>query len=216
MTETKTSQRGNGFKDLLGKRFARLTVISHAGRVKRKTRWLCVCECGNEIETTADSLQRGDAKSCGCLHREAVGTAARTHGRSGTPEHSIWKAMIRRCYNQNVKEYFRYGGRGIVVCERWRSFENFLADMGERPSAEHSIDRKDNNGNYEPGNCRWATRKQQGRNKRNNYLLTVNGVTKTLPEWAEITGKPYVLLQQRFLKGWPHERIVNEPSRASY
>jgi hypothetical protein len=115
--------------------------------------------------------------------------SARTHGKTNTTEFTIWKNMLARCHNANNKDFKNYGGRGIVVCDQWRgSFEMFLADVGPRPSAQHSIDRIDNNSNYEPGNCRWATRIEQGCNKRNNVMVTIDGSEKTISQWARHYG----------------------------
>ena len=118
------------------------------------------------------------------------------------PEYRAWSSMLNRCENRNNRAYERYGARGIGVCERWRSFRNFFQDMGERPSTDHSIDRIDNNGNYEPTNCRWATRLEQGRNKRNSRLVELDGITKPLPEWAEEYGLDVELVRARLRRGW--------------
>lgn len=126
-----------------------------------------------------------------------------------TPEWRTWSAMRERCNTPSCRNYPDYGGRGISVCDRWDVFENFLADMGFRPSDNHSIDRIDPNGNYEPSNCRWATRKQQGRNKRNNRLLTVDGMTRTIAEWSELHGVKAGTINARVSRyGWSHSAAV--------
>lgn len=113
----------------------------------------------------------------------------RIHGKTNTPEFEVWTGMHTRCYNAKRKEFKDYGARGIVICDRWRdSFENFLADMGSRPSDEHSIERKDNDGNYQPSNCKWATRAEQGMNKRNNVKVAIDGIERTLSEWCRLNG----------------------------
>ncbi len=131
------------------------------------------------------------------------------HGMRRTRIYRIWSAMKNRCFNPKNKDYPRYGGRGIAVCERWLKFENFLADMGERPLSM-SIDRIDNDGNYEPGNCRWATRMEQQNNQRKNRFFVLNGVTKTLSEWASCLGINRNTLQTRFQRGWPAERALSK------
>jgi hypothetical protein len=139
-----------------------------------------------------------------------------TGGRKGRPssEYLAWSNMISRCENPKHKSFPGYGGRGISVCGQWRkSFAKFLADMGARPSTDHSLDRIDNNGNYCPENCRWATRRQQHRNKRNNRILTHDGRSLSVPEWAEKIGVSKVTIALRLLRGWPTEKILTTPPR---
>jgi hypothetical protein len=186
--------------------FGRLTVLSReANSWRREARWLCICTCGKQTIVPGRLLRSGNTRSCGCLHRK--------HGKSETPEFIAWLSLIARCYNPNDKGFRFYGGRGITVCDRWlESFLNFLADMGERPGPSYSIDRfPDNDGNYEPGNCRWATRQQQCRNRRSNRLLTCDGQTRTLAEWVEITGLSSSLIRQRIASGWTIERTLSTP-----
>lgn len=130
------------------------------------------------------------------------------HGLHGTPTYKVWRAMRKRCNQPSLDSYERYGGRGVRVCERWASFQCFLEDMGEKPSPSHSIDRIDNNGNYEPNNCRWATCEEQARNRSNSIKLELNGISKTLPEWSEATGIKYITLYYRYRKGWSVEKIL--------
>lgn len=130
------------------------------------------------------------------------------------PVHSVWRSMKNRCYSEKCRAYARYGGRGIVICERWlgeNGYKNFESDMGPRPSLQHTIERVNNNGNYEPGNCKWASRAQQQRNRRNNVMLTINGKTQCLKDWAIETGICYKTLQGRVKLGWPESRWLEVP-----
>jgi hypothetical protein len=132
---------------------------------------------------------------------------------TNSPEFSSWKSLKERCMNETSKDYPRYGGRGIKVCERWQKFENFYADMGPRPSPEHTIDRKDNNGPYEPRNCRWATLEEQGNNKRNNVRLSFGGATKTVAQWSREIGIPYDVIHHRLRSGWSVDAALTRPVR---
>ena len=198
-----------------GDRYGRLEVVRELAPSK-KNRWVtCRCDCGSESTVNLYKLVSGHTRSCGCLHREEMAVLFATHGRSGTSKYKIWQDIIRRCYDSERKAYYYYGGRGIKVCDRWRqSFENFFADMGNRPSAKHSIDRTDNEGDYCPENCRWATRQQQARNVRSNHLITANGEAKPICEWAEITGLwPSTILRRIQSYGWSEEEAVLTPRR---
>lgn len=200
--------------DLTGKRVGRLTVLSYSGRVNGFARWLCRCDCGTERLFWRTQLCPGRTQSCGCLRVESFVARNTKHGACDTPEYDAWKNMLARCYNKNGQEYRNYGGRGIVVCDRWReSFENFLADMGKRPGPKYSVERRKTNGNYSPENCYWATWREQSRNKRNNRLLTWAGETMTVTDWAERLGVSPGTIRSRIRYGWPVERIFTEPFR---
>jgi hypothetical protein len=191
--------------DMLGRRFGRLTVTRRDGTNHHNfAMWACLCDCGETTRVSTGALIKGNTKSCGCLARDTTGNRARTHGMSKTPEYRVWSLMRDRCSNPNNKKFADYGGRGIAVHATWQtSFEAFFADMGKRPFPRAEIERINNNGNYEPGNCRWATRQEQTRNKRNNHLLTFNGRTQTIAAWAGETGIPARTIRKRVVEfGW--------------
>jgi len=159
--------------DLIGQRFGRLIVIELFDRNAKRTLWKCKCDCGNEKVIDSGSIVSGHTKSCGCFRRDVK----MTHGMHKSPEYKTWVQMRCRCSNKNTPYYMYYGERGIKVCDRWdNSFEDFYKDMGDRPSKYHSIERKNNNGNYEPDNCIWATREEQMRNTRTRRT-SATGIT---------------------------------------
>ena len=221
MVEPQPIPTREGFKDLSGLRFGWLVVLAYLGTVGGRTGkahqlWLCRCDCGQQSKVRANNLLNGHTVSCGCLHKKIVAEGANTkHGCSRTPEWYIWESMKQRCANPKTKAYPNYGGRGIKVCERWlHSFENFLADMGPRPSPQHSIDRyPDNNGDYCPENCRWATRIEQGANTSTTMLITIRGETLSLGQWAERAGVDKRLIWERLERGWEASRAVFQPAR---
>ena len=192
-----------GTEDLTGKRFGRLVAIKNVGKNKHgRPLWECICDCGKVMVVNSNAIKRGNTKSCGCLNVEKRGSSNRTHGMSRTKTYISWTAMKARCYDKSNKAYNRYGGRGIVICDRWlNSFENFLNDMGERPFRGATVERIDNAGSYSPDNCKWAGLTEQGRNKRNNKLITVNGETKTQSEWSQITGISQQEIYRRLKSG---------------
>ena len=154
------------FMDLTGHKYGRLTVLDRSKNISKIVAWRCLCSCGTKTIVKALCLRSGGTKSCGCLGREIRKLSKTTHGMVGSAEYTTWCALKSRCNTKTDKRFHDYGGRGIKVCDGWLKFEGFYADMGDKPSPNHSIDRIDNDGNYEPGNCRWATTEQQSRNKR--------------------------------------------------
>jgi hypothetical protein len=189
-----TTRRRATLKDETGNRYGRLTVIEQAPppehlKCQDSAYWRCHCECGNIVVVLGASLRKGNTASCGCLQRAAAASAATTHGMYKSAEYRSWQGMKARCHDPANKAYFNYGARGVAVCDRWRnSFAAFLEDMGPKPSPTHSLDRIDNNGDYSPDNCRWATREQQQNNLRTNRMLTYNGKTQSLSRWAKELG----------------------------
>lgn len=180
---------------------SRLTLIRVLDERRFRQRvGLYKCECGNTKEIVMASIRSGLTKSCGCLRKELGGSLPK-HGLTNTKVYRTWRGMKTRCYSPKDRAYEDYGARGISVCDRWlRSFENFLEDMGEPPTDKHSIDRIDVNGNYEPSNCRWATRSEQQRNKRNSRVFTINGETRCLAEWCEVYSVNYATVLSRLKK----------------
>lgn len=200
-------------KDIAGQQFGRLIVLAFSQMTRKRARWKCLCECGKECVVDGTKLRTGHTQSCGCYQIDKMIALKTTHQSIHLPEYHAWSAMNQRCTNENYEHYASYGGRGISVCERWRdSFENFYADMGPRPSRKHSLDRYPNqNGNYEPDNCRWATVKEQSRNRRSNHMLEWNGKSQCITEWAEETGIAYGTIQERLHLGWSIEDAITIP-----
>lgn len=196
--------------DITGQKFDKLTAL----HVTNKTRpaggaylWLCECECGKRIHAESNRLRAGRVRSCGCLVRGQPSPRRKLVSTRET-EYNIWRSMRARCNNPRQKYYPSYGGRGIRVCARWeQDFNNFITDMGRRPSSAHSIDRINNNGNYEPDNCRWATASEQRSNRRDSRLVEWEGERRTLTQWAAVLGIKFQTLYYRLrLSGWTVER----------
>ena len=198
--------------DLSGQRFGRLVVcdIAERGGAGVAVKWRCLCDCGNTAVIASNNIKKGQ-QSCGCFARDESSRRATTHSRSKSPVYITWRAMINRCTNPNSDGFPQYGGRGIKVCDRWAKFENFLADMGDRPGG-CTIDRIDVNGDYTPNNCRWAVADTQNNNRRNTLHLTHNGVTKPLQHWArEIGMAPRTLRSRIFVQGWSVDSAITKP-----
>lgn len=196
---------------MIGARFGRLVVIADAGMMRGSRHWRCLCDCGTSHIANQSNLKSGKIKSCGCLHRDNLRKKNMSHGMTRTSEYRIWADMIKRCYNRKHPSYYHYGGRGIAVCDEWKTFSGFISDMGFRPSREYSLDRIENNTGYSPANCRWATRAEQSNNKRTTIKLTAYGQSKTAKEWAEITGLNQKLITERKRRGWTDEAAVSMP-----
>lgn len=180
------------------------TITAAAGGPSGDPFWICFCRlCGTERRVRGISIRSGVSVSCGCVK-------SATHGMSKSTEYQIWRGMLGRCYLKCSPSYRNYGGRGITVCDRWRnSFEAFIEDVGDRPSPVHQLDRwPDNDGNYEPGNVRWATKIQNCRNTRINLWLTIGGVTKTLAEWSEVSGLDNATITGRIRRGWANSSLL--------
>lgn len=203
--------------DLTGEKIGRLLVIRKAKPNRHgQSRWFCRCECGKSKTVLQARLKKKSTKSCGCLRIEDAKDRMTTHGYARSPTYSSWGSMIQRCKNESLEGYKDYGARGITVCERWQGengFANFLSDMGPRPSKSHTIDRKDNDGPYSPDNCRWATRHQQSRNRRDNRFIEFNGERMCLNDWAKKTGLWRLTISLRLKRGWSIERALTTPSR---
>lgn len=211
----------SGRIDRTGQRFGRL-VVSRLVEVGKNWVgvWECVCDCGQVVKVRSSNLTSGQIKSCGCLKREATIRRNTSHGLSGgektpTKLYRIWLGMRRRCFSVRSDDYPHYGGRGITVCGEWADYAAFHAwAMASGYQSGRSIERNDVDGNYEPSNCRWATRREQALNKRNSRRITYNGQTLTTAEWAEATGIPHTALRMRLHRGWSVEKALTEPVEA--
>lgn len=213
--EIQPEKRNHNFRDLTGMVFNRFTVVEFEGVKKGQGRWLCRCECGAVASVTSARLKNGHTKSCGCWSHKFVAQSRTTHGQTGTRLYRIWVQIINRCTNARTPAYPDYGGRGITICDRWRSsFEAFAEDMGQPTSSAHTIDRIDNDSGYSMENCRWATKHEQARNTRGNTLITFNGETHCISEWADIVGIHQDVIGERIRRrGWSVERALTTPPR---
>jgi hypothetical protein len=194
-------------EDITGKKFGRLTVL-HIGTPTKsgKGRWRCLCECGGLTDISISELKKGQKYCSYCVPKGRP-----SHGLSHLPEYQVWRAMKSRCDNPKTEWYENYGGRGIKYCDRWKDFEMFYLDMGGRPSKDHTLERKENDGDYEPSNCKWATRIEQARNFRSNVLLEFNGEKKCISEWGEIYGMKHDTISGRLQRGYSVEDALTKP-----
>jgi hypothetical protein len=200
-------QRGMRSRDITGERFFNLVAIGYVGQ----SSYLCRCDCESYSVVRSNNLRTGRIKSCGCQSKVRRNAANTTHGKAYTDIYKTWEGMLQRCLNRKNDHYHIYGGRGIRVCNRWLNFEKFLADMGERPGPGYSLDRKDNDGHYEPGNVRWATHKEQCNNTRRNVCAQINGVRMTGSEIGEKFGIDSTTVRDRIKRGCCEACIVAKP-----
>lgn len=206
--------------DMLGRKFGLLTVVEEAEERKDgKVCWICKCDCGNECTVIGKNLRNGNTQSCGCM-KKSIGDKTRTHGMRNTRLYKIWHDMKRRCYDKRRKAYERYGGKGIQVCDEWKNdfmaFYNWAMDNGYQENL--TIDRIDNDGNYEPSNCRWATQKEQQNNRTNNRYVTYEGETMTVAQMEQKHGIPTDYLRSALSRGETAEQFINrfKGSRGEY
>lgn len=200
------------FSNLSGKIFGRWTVTSPVKNKHGRFSWKCMCKCGNKGRVDGVMLRAGKSKSCGCYRNDVVAKRSFVHGhsinRTASREYQTWSKMISRCENQNDIEYKNYGGRGISVCKRWRkSFLSFFKSMGKKPKGL-TIERVDNDGNYKPSNCIWATQAVQTSNTRRNRFLTKDGITLTVMQWSKKLNVNSQMLYQRLFRKWPTKRVL--------
>lgn len=194
--------------NLVGQKYGRLTVLDRADNVKGRVAWKCECDCGNQVTVLSYSLRTGNTKSCGCLVSEKI----TKHGMHKTKLYRAWNNMISRCYCESFRSFRNYGGRGITVCDEWRNSFPVFADwaMNNGYREDLTIDRIDNEGNYEPSNCRWITNEAQQLNKRSNRRISFNGETRTIKEWSVITGIHPRTLSARLDHGWTAEDTLTK------
>ena len=197
-------------KNLIGQRFGRLTVIEECGRKRGGVLWLCKCDCGNETKVMSATLINGKTTSCGCYNRDVI----TKHNKSRSKLYHTYQCMVDRCTNPNSKEWERYGGRGITVCDEWLNDKSEFFDWAlthgyeEAERGRFTLDRIDNDGNYSPENCRWVDMKKQARNRRNNAVLEYKGEKHCLSEWAELLHENYSKLHSRYRRKWSVEEIL--------
>lgn len=208
--------------DLTGQRFGRLVAIERAPNIGRLTAWRCQCDCGNYVVVRSATLKNGETQSCGCLHSDLLSCRNRTHGKSETRLHKVYKNIKKRCYNTKSGSFENYGGRGITVCDEWLGEDGFqhFWDWAyangydeNAPRGQCTIDRIDVNGNYCPQNCRWVTMQEQANNKRNNHYVVIDGEKKTLAEWCRVYGASYSAAISRIKKGADPKTAISTSCR---
>lgn len=204
------------FQDITGQRFGRWVVIGMTNR--RPSKWLCKCDCGSQMVIPRGNLAGGKTKSCGCSKGAYISAARSTHGASKTPLYQTWCGIVARCTNEGHESFQNYGGRGIEMCARWRDgdgamtgFECFRLDMGPRPSPWHTVERDNNNGDYEPSNCRWATRREQSRNTRRNHFVSFEGKAMPLFDALKSIGLDNTTYYRRIARGWSEYDALHTP-----
>lgn len=199
-------------KDMTGEKYGKLTVLKFSHMRGKHSYWLCKCDCGNLATVRADGLKRGTTKSCGCLIKN---NHPIEHGQAKTKLYHLFYGMKQRCYNPKHESYHRYGGRGITICDKWlndyMSFYRWSMKNGYKPGL--TIDRIDNDGNYEPDNCGWITQKEQTRNTSRNTKITIDGVTKLLIEWCELYGVNPATACYRIKRGWNYSSVFKITSK---
>lgn len=197
--------------NLTGKRFGRLLVVGLHSITNHKPRWKCKCDCGSALDVNGSNLKTGTTKSCGCLQVDLVRGRLTTHGQSRrSPEYNTWSGMLARCRSKSNPAYSNYGGRGVKACKRWLKFETFFEDMGKKPTAAHSIERRNNDGDYKPSNCYWATKRQQALNTRQSVgVVNHNGKSMTIEQWSKHTGIKLKTIYWR-LKRWSVEKSLSK------
>lgn len=199
--------------DLTGERFGRLRVIQRDGCNKHgQVKWWCRCDCGTEKHVLGMCLTRGETQSCGCLHRESTARINASHGMASAPIYRLWRSMMDRCYLPTNHAYARYGGRGIHVCPQWHEFTKFYEDMGDRPDGK-SLERIDNNSDYEPNNVVWADAKTQANNRRSNVVLEHAGKNQTMQQWCDELGLRIGTVWARLNRGWNVDRALTQEVR---
>ena len=211
-----------GYPIEVGERFGKLTAVEMTHKVsksgRKRAHWVCKCDCGGSAVVDSGNLRNGNSTQCWDCRSMAISQNKRTHHHSiGSPNYGklyyTWQAMRARCNNPNNKAYPRYGGAGVSVCERWDKFENFAEDMGEPPTPDHSIDRVDSAGNYEPDNCRWLHISKQSGNRKSNVVFEYDGKEQTLADHCRDHDLPYHTIKARILRGWAPDEAMSKPIR---
>lgn len=204
------------FEDLTGDVFGRLTVAKRAQNIGKRTAWLCKCSCGNETTVTSCHLKSGHTISCGCFNKERNSITHKKYSVSSRSKiYGVWNSMKNRCYNPNAINYSDYGARGVIVCSLWKedfgAFYEYVSKLPHYGEDGYSINRINNDGNYEPNNVEWSNLEEQANNKRNSRYITFNNQTHTLAEWARLQGISYMALAHRLYRGWDVKEALTTP-----